>query len=144
MIEFEIGQLKRAFGDNKLFGDAYLDSVANLECSFDFKLGDDIVFSEVHWNLVEFTEQLVKWMKSGLTSNFQYYCMDIDEEDIFSFQKVNDKYIFRSVWAEAAIERLLQRQEIVKFIESIRKVTIERVLNELGVDIREIDKLELK
>jgi len=144
MIEFEIGKLKRASGDNKTFGDAYLDSIANVECSFSFKLKDAIVFSEEHWNPVEFIEQLVKWKKSGLANSFHYSSMDTDEEDIFSFQKVNNKFRFKSVWAEAATERLFQQQEIVKFIESIRNVTIERVLNELQVDLREIDKLELK
>ena len=121
-----------------------LNSVANIESSFEFIVDEKVVLSEQNWNLVEFTQQLVKWNKNGLKDDFRYYCMDTDEEDIFIFQQVNNKYRFRSVWAEGDLERLLQHKEIMNFIESIRTVAIERVLNELQVDLRKIVKLELK
>ena len=94
MIEFKIGKPQRAYCESKLLGDVYLDSVANIESSLEFIVDEKTILSEEHWNLVEFVQQLVKWNRYALSSDFHYYCMDSDEEDIFIFHQENNEYRF--------------------------------------------------
>jgi hypothetical protein len=106
----------------------------SIAADFQFWIGNICVLREPYWNIGELAMQLNWWLRGGMPTDFQYDCMDAEENDLFSLKKVDECFIFYSAWANENTLTMLSKADLVDFITEFSGTVKSSIKQQLNLD----------
>lgn len=106
----------------------------SIEADFSFWVDTELMLQVSCWNIGELATQLAEWLGAGLPGDFHYYCIDAEEEDLFTFRQQENGFLFFSAWGIANTPRLVTREALTAFITQYRDDVRSRISNDLHYD----------
>lgn len=122
---------------NKVLSENVMGIYAFMGITADFAFWVDnvCVLKELYWNIGELAMQLNDWLKSGLSTSFQYNCMEAEEENLFSFMKTEDDFIFFSECADKNSTLPIEKTVLINFIKKYSNCVEIIISQQLGLDV---------
>lgn len=119
-------------------GNANWHKLYNIEATFTVTHNDIVKINIPLFNIVELGDQLNRWLKKGMTSNFQYISMNSTEEEIFTITRFRKGWRIDSAWQDDEIDEFFSAETIKIECEHLIMLIKTHVKSELEIDLEPI------
>ena len=139
-MKHSIENLRNIYPNNFLKDNLIAYALLSFECDFHVEFEGESIINEESWNIVEFVNQINKWLSNGMKHNFIYECLDSQDLDLFTIELIDKNYLIKTRSTNSKI--ILTKQMLALWINRLKEDLIIELKKKFGLENEAIKILE--